>query len=78
MAVIEEGILSLLTINVNKMGYDTTEAYLKFIGSAFINLSKIKTISFSDSDEGKEPARKVFSSMYREALVFLRKLHAKK
>ena len=77
ISVIEEEIIKLLTINVNKMGLDNTEAYLKFIGSAFTNLAQINTVSFSDNDEGKKPALKLFNNTYREALVYLRKLHAK-
>lgn len=77
MSVIEEGILSLLTINVDKIGFDNTGAYLQFIGRALKDLAKVNTVSFSDSGEGKEPARKLFNNAYREALVYLRKLHAK-
>lgn len=77
MSVIEDGIVKLLTINVGKMGFDNTEAYLKFLGIALKNLSKVESVPFTDTKEGKEPALQLFNTMYREALIYLRKIHAK-
>ncbi len=77
MSVIEKGILSLLTIDVNKLGIEKTEAYLKFLGSALINLTKVNSINFDDTKKGKQPAIDLFNEIYREAVIYLRKIHTK-
>ncbi len=53
MKTIEEGLLRLLDININKWGINKTEAYLKFLGAELISLSKVNEFSFESTKDEK-------------------------
>lgn len=74
IAMIEKGIVELLTLDTNN-GYDNPHEYLKFIASTWSNLSKFRDLDYTD--EGMMEARKIINTIQKDAFTYISKKHPK-
>lgn len=68
--LIEKNLLSLLSVNVNKLGIPGTAAYLKFIGKSLENLKKIANSNYKDEEQYKKDVLPLIHEMNREAYIY--------
>ena len=71
MRQIEAGLIDLLDIQVDGVGYDKTGNYLDFLGRALTELCKLKPTSSENNDDVKERCKSVANYIYKEGTVLL-------
>lgn len=73
MKMIEDTLVSLLTVNVNKLGYDKAGAYLEFLSKSLKAINDIKEYQTCDVESMKKDLNQYLSKVYRESITYLTK-----